>query len=1337
MKKRLFTTLLGLLVILGSWAENTLVATLTSTATTNISLRLKAVENGVPVQIDWGDGALAEAVVNTASTSLSGKPLGEIKIYGDVTKLTYLLPYNAKITKVDLSGWNGLQVLDFSSNSSLLTELVLPTATNNLLSLNVKSASLTRLDVSSYLKLVTLVCGATKLTELVLPSANCDLKELTCTSSSLTTINTHACNNLEKLDISSNNKMKTFVLPDNKEKFKSLTCTSVAIEGKTLDVSAYVNLNYLYCDYCQLTSLTIPSSPVSGIEIDCSSNYIPMYGLPEVNSTKVYYTPQFCKHELNEKYTTNDLVDLTTAYVRKKGTGYSYNAEGILPTFTWYTESPKKQLIENEDYTVIDGCKFRFSTSIGKSIYCEIANSGYSNLSGQEAFKSTSFILEEALPDPVVLLESSSTRNINLKLKATEDNLPVQIDWGNGILTNATVNTALTTLSGTPAGMIKIYGDNAKLIYADFSSCSLKSADFSQWEGLQTLIFKSNTAITNLDLSKCSVLKLLECASNSKLADLKLPEAGDKLESLVLNNNSLTALDVNRFISLKSLNCKSNPIKQLTLPTTDNQLTTIEATYVQLTSLDISKCSKLKTLNLGKSDDVKLEPLVLPENADALTDLTLMQCGLTSLDVSKYVNLKNLDCTYNYLTSVQIPENPNNTLSVDCSYNYMFLPTFPEGEKVSLYYMEQREKVSKYTLQNSYTTADIVDLSELHILKKGISGSYFAEGVYPTYKWYVEGKSDELVANLDYTALGGGKFKFGKVPEGNVYCVVASSAYPAYQDYSAPYKTTSITIEKAADPIISLTTLSERLIGFSLYATEDNTSMQIDWGDGNMVEKVINTTKTSIQGTPVDTKIIKIYGDAAKLNHISLAYGDYLTDVDLSKSNALSSLEIIECYRIANVILPEDITSLETLNITNSSVKSLDVHNWSALKNLTYIPYGVGTIVLPDNATSLEKMNLGKLSLETIDLSKYINLKEVACNSNAKLTNLSVSGGNLTALEVTSNALMTALDVSSCTKLSKLNCRNNVKLTSLVLPVDKTSLLELNCSRTGLTLDLSGYTNLQVLDCSQIKNIVFPANAEVMTSLTCQETGLTGTLDVSSYVNLKKLDCSYNDLTAILVPENLNNMLDIDCSYNLLRMPNFPEGEKITMSYIFQREKVMKYELKNNYTTDDVIDFSDYYVLKKGIAKSYNAAGVYPTFTWYLEKNNEKLQAGKDYTVTNGCKFQFTKVPDGNVYCVISSKAYPDYTELNIPYKTTVCSISKGTGVEQTDATVAQVYSYNNVIVVIPAEACTYTISSLTGQIILTGETQEEVKIPMNLSGICIVYVKTANRESTYKVAIR
>ena len=686
----------------------------------------------------------------------------------------------------------------------------------------------------------------------------------------------------------------------------------------------------------------------------------------------------------------------------------------------------------------------------------------------------------------------------------------------------------------------------------------------------------------------------------------------------VSSNQILKTLDFSKCTALTELSCSSSPnITEITLPASaENQLTKVNCRYINLSSFDASQCSKLKTLYLSNSN-ATLETLILPENSDALDDLTLMQCGLTTLDVSKYTKLTNLDCQYNYLTSVQIPENPVNNLSVDCSYNYMIMPNFPEGEKITLYYMDQREKVSRYTLNEKYSTNDIIDLSELYALKKGIKGSYFSEGVYPTFTWYMSGSSEPLVEGTDYLTIEPGKFKFSTVPENEIYCVIASKAYPAYQDYSSPYRTTDIVIEKAIDPVITLTTTKESPIGFSIGATEDNTSIQIDWGNGTLVDKTINTTKTSVQGTPAGTKIIRIYADAAKIKELSLAYCDYLTEVDLSKCTALQTLSVKDSYRITAFTYPEDVTTIENLPIDNSSIKNIDVHDWTGLKNLKYMPYGTSAIVLPDEAEKLESLVLSKLSLKAIDLNKYVNL---------------------TTLEVTSLSALEALDVNACGKLAKLICKRNTKLKALTLPTVRNVLTELDCEYTALTaINLKEYTHLQILNCSGIAETVLPEDPSTLISLTCKENGLT-TLDVSTCTNLTNLDCSYNQLTEIRVPENPGQTISIDCSYNYLFMPNLPEGENIELSYMDQREKVSRYTLSEKYSTNDTIDLSELYVLKKGIKGSYFPEGVYPTFTWYMNGNSEPLVEGTDYSVVEPAKFKFKAVPENDIYCVIASK---------------------------------------------------------------------------------------------------
>lgn len=273
-----------------------------------------------------------------------------------------------------------------------------------------------------------------------------------------------------------------------------------------------------------------------------------------------------------------------------------------------------------------------------------------------------------------------------------------------------------------------------------------------------------------------------------------------------------------------------------------------------------------------------------------------------------------------------------------------------------------------------------------------------------------------------------------------------------------------------------------------------------------------------------------------------------------------------------------------------------------------------------------------------------------------------------------------------------------------------------------------------ILNCSGIEKVILPSNPSTLTSLTCKENGLK-TLDVSACVNLTYLDCSYNELTEIVVPENPGQVLEIDCSYNYLTLPTFPEGEKIKMAYIYQREKVMKYELKSSYSTDEIIDFSEWYVKKRGLQSSYFPNGVYPTFEWYLQGTDEKLESGTDYTITEGCKFRFITVPDDAVYCVISSKAYPDYENYNEPYKSTSCIITKGTGMEETIADIAEVYAVGTKVVIIPASDCMYSILTATGQLVASSKINQKIEVPVQVPGIYMVSIRTKEGATkSYKV---
>lgn len=1323
MKKRLLLILFMLLTMVGVWAENNEnepIISITCATSGIISFKLYATEE-ISFQIDLGEGK-TDKTITVAGTTVSGtSSSGSIKVYGDAAKLKKIESSNRYLRTVDLSKCSGLINLACSS-SNYITGIILPDAADKLEALAVSSNKLTSLDVSRYTKLKDLNCRSnTTLTQLILPSAaDNELTSINCEYTNLASLDASKCSKLKTLEVSNTDAtLATLLLPENADVLSDLTVKQCGLGS--LDVSRYINLTNLDCTFNYLTSIQISENPAKALTVDCSSNLMIMPHFPEGENVRLYYVDQrekVSKYELAESYTTNDIIDLSGFHVLKKGVKGSFFPEGVYPTYTWYVNGIAAPLEEGKDYTAIEAGKFRFTMVPQGTVYCVIASVAYPDYQSYNSPYKTTDVTIEQEKEPVLpvmtFTTSISDKKINFVFQATEDGFPVQIDWGNGDKVDAMVNTANTTLSGVPVGTIMIYGDASKLKYAKLSGCGLTDADFSKAFGLETLELVSNNGLVTLvlpkevnmlksftlngslldslnlasyvnltsvsllsninlagftlpeaiaflkyntqkltatlDLSPYKSLAALECSSNSKLTEILMPGEGSALTSLIAKSNKLETLDVSKCTKLVTLDCQSNPITQLILPPAGNELIEIHCKYVDLISLDVSKCAKLKVLEISNKS-ASIENLLLPDNTDVLKDVTLMQCGLTSLDVSKYVNLTNLDCTFNYLTTVGVPENPNNALSVDCSTNYMFLPAFPEGEKITLYYIDQREKVSKYALKDSYTTKDVINLSELYVSKKGIAGSYFPEGVFPTFTWYVEGKPEALKAGVDYVAIGGGKFRFDVIPEGNIYCVIASAAYPTYQQLNTPYKSTVTTVVKAPDPILSMTCSKTNAVSFKLYATEDS-DFRIETTEG-LVDRKVSAAGTLISET-FASGFIYVYGDAAKLKKFE-STDRYLQTLDFSKCHNLTDLVCSSNNAVTEITLPSAMDKLQSLIVNNNN-------------------------------------------LVTLDVSRYLNLKE-------------------------------------------LDCRSNMALARLILPSEQNQLTGINSLYTNLTsLDVSKCSQLEILEVSNADAILspflLPEAPDALNKLTLIQCGLE-TLDVSKYIYLTSLDCTYNYLTSIQIPETPADFLDIDCSYNLMIMPGFPEGEKITMTYIYQREKVMKYELAGSYTTDDVIDFSTFYVAKKGLMRSYFPEGVYPAFDWYLEKANEKLIAGKDYTITDGCKFRFIKVPEGSVYCVISSIAYPAYTELNEPYKSTVCAITKGLGMEMASLDAAKVY-VDNTRIVITSSGGSYSVVTAAGQLVAAGELDDTTGIPVNVSGIYIVRVQTTgNGVATYKVVIR
>lgn len=242
---------------------------------------------------------------------------------------------------------------------------------------------------------------------------------------------------------------------------------------------------------------------------------------------------------------------------------------------------------------------------------------------------------------------------------------------------------------------------NKKLKHLDCARSQLSMLKVA--EGIEELKCGSN-AITTLDLSKSTDLRLLSCHDN-QLSSLDLSN-NKKLESINVFNNELTELNLSNHQKLKELQCEGNKLTALTLDACP-YLITLHCNDNLLTDLNLSTCISLETiqcnnnaltkLDLGKGntiqylncDNNQLEALELlgKKNLTTLicsnnqltklevdskktTNLECFSNQLTQLDISSLICLQYLDCSDNKLTLLSF-HSENVLTELNCAKNQL------------------------------------------------------------------------------------------------------------------------------------------------------------------------------------------------------------------------------------------------------------------------------------------------------------------------------------------------------------------------------------------------------------------------------------------------------------------------------------------------------------------------------------------------------------------------------------------------------------------------------------------------------------------------------------------
>ena len=586
------------------------------------------------------------------------------------------------------------------------------------------------------------------------------------------------------------------------------------------------------------------------------------------------------------------------------------------------------------------------------------------------------------------------------------------------------------------------------------------------------------------------------------VTDLTGIENFSGLESLWVDNNQLTSLDLSGNPLLEEFGCDNTQLTSLDL--SGNPL--LEEVYCsnnQLTSLDLSGNPLLEELYCGGNQ-------------------------LTSLDVSGNPLLVYLWCDNNQLTSLNLI---TNTVleGLDCSNNQLTSLELRNGNNINMGYTWSGQNYTMFnTLGNpSLLTINVDDPS------------------WATINWL---QSVDIDPWTTFTSI----YQV-YVPDANFRAELLSLGLGIVFDTNNETPSTSVnTITNLSIPPLAAISDLTGISGFTNLDTLDVRSNQLTSLDVSNNTALLYLYCSNNQLTSLNlsnsTALLTIYCSNNPLTTIdfsnctllrNLTCGDnQLTSLDLSNNpdlkrlwcanNPLTTLDLTNCSQLiwltaygmylTNLDLSTNIVC-RMFDISNNQLTSLDLSNNPLLINVNCLNNQITSLDVSNN-TLLEQLYCKNNILTSLDVSMITTLTDLRCHvnqlttldvtQNTALTKLFCAGNQLTTLDVTQNTALTYLHIGGNTHLGTTNLITNLDVSN------NTALETLYCGFNQLTsIDVSMLTALTHMDCSNEAVYLYGKSGVGLGQLT--------TLDVSNNTSLIYLRCSFNQLTSLNM-KNGNNV---------------------------------------------------------------------------------------------------------------------------------------------------------------------------------------------------------------------
>lgn len=204
-------------------------------------------------------------------------------------------------------------------------------------------------------------------------------------------------------------------------------------------------------------------------------------------------------------------------------------------------------------------------------------------------------------------------------------------------------------------------------------------------------------------------------------------------------------------------------------------------------------------------------------------------------------------------------------------------------------------------------------------------------------------------------------------------------------------------------------------IAVRLRVTTESSPVEIDFGDGAIVTKLVstNTSGDYITGSLGASKTVTIYAASGAIDLFqSMGYmipntGNSVASIDISNCPSLVSLSLEANNGFLKTIDLRYNPNLKYLSLKDNKLSSLDVSNNTQLVVLNVELNDISTLNLTNNL-DLTTLICGNNDLEELDVTENTQLVTLDCKENVMLTSLKVSklsNPNLTQLVCKLNSL--------------------------------------------------------------------------------------------------------------------------------------------------------------------------------------------------------------------------------------------------------------------------------------------------------------------------------------------